>query len=94
MEYTHEAAAIGSLIRAQLPVNAHINFRWELSTFHSMNDSSFWGGGNLFQFNIFVFKNLSLNTSHQSYYNHQTATNIEKMNTEMLFGIQYQFDNN
>ena len=92
MENTHEAVAIGSLIRAMIPLNAHIKFRWELSTFHSMKEANFWAGGNLIQLNILVLKNLFLNVSHQSYYNHQTAIGIENTNTEMLFGIQYQFE--
>lgn len=92
-ENTHKAVAIGSQIRATLPLNATIKLRWELSTFHSMKEVNFWGGGNLLQLNILVSRNLSLNISHQSYYNHQTATDIEKVNTEMLFGIQYQFNN-
>ena len=55
-ENPHEAVAIGSQIRAMLPLNNHINFRWELSTFHSLKDTNFWGGGNLIQLNILVLK--------------------------------------
>ena len=40
-----------------------------------------------------ILKNLFLNISHQTYYNNQIAPNIENTNTEMLFGIQYLFNN-
>ncbi len=92
MEGTHKAVAIGSLIRAMLPIKTHISLRWELSTFHSLWETNFWGGSNLLQLNISVLRNLSMNLSHQSYYNHQTAMDIENTNTEMLFGIQYQLN--
>ena len=93
-EEPHKAIAIGSQIRARIPISRQINFRWELSGFYSTQDRTFWGGGNLLQLNFIILKNLMLNINHQTNYNNQTTPNIENTNTEMLFGIQYQFINN
>ena len=92
-ESAHKAVAISSLIRAVLPINKHVNFQWVFSTYHSTKDTAFWGGGNSFRLNITLLKNLMLNINHQTYYNHQTTAHIKNTNTEMLFGIQYNFSN-
>jgi hypothetical protein len=87
----HKAQFIGSQIRAKLPVNQLVNIQWGFSSFHSLKETKFWGGDNLLRLQIMLYKNLSINVSHQTYYNNQTATGINNTNTEMLFGFQYQF---
>lgn len=88
-----QSFALGSLLRANIPINQWFNFQWELGSYHAMKETSFWGSGNLLQLVFNLSKNFSLNISHQTYYNHQTASNIEKTNTQMLFGFQYSFSN-
>lgn len=83
--------ALGSLFRANIPVNKWLLLGWELASYHSMETTAFWGGGNLFQLIFHLAKNFSVNLSHQTYYNHQTATDIEQTNTQLLFGLQYSF---
>ena len=85
---------LGSLIRANIPIGKKVNFQWLLSTYQSTKNFNFWGGGNLFQFNFIVSKQLVLNLVHQSYYNNETASTIKNTNTEMLYGFQYNFSNN
>ncbi len=89
----HSSLAMGTLLKSKIPLNKHVSFQWELSTYHSMQDRNYWGGGNLIILNFKVLKNLSLNITHQTYYNNQTTIDIKKTNTEMLFGIQYNFTN-
>lgn len=93
-ESPHTALGLGSLIRANIPINGQVMLHWVFSTYHSTKEPGFWGGGNLFRLNIMLLKSLSLNITHQSYYNNKTATTIKNTNTEMLFGIQYNFSNN
>ena len=85
--------AFSSLLRANIPMTKWLTFGWELGSYHSIREAEFWGGGNLYQLIFNLTKNFSVNISHQTYYNHQAATNIEKTNTQMLFGFQYSFSN-
>ena len=87
-----QSFTLSSLLRANIPITKWFNFGWELGSYHSMKETAFWGGGNLFQLIFNLSKNFSVNVSHQTYYNHQTATNIERTNTQMLFGLQYSFE--
>ena len=86
-----QSAALGTMTRTNLPLYKQLSLRWELSTYHSIQESGFWGGGNLFQFNLAIIKNLMVNISHQSYYNNQSIEIIKNLNTQMLFGFQYNY---
>ncbi len=88
-----QSFALSTLLRAKIPVTKWLIVGWELGSYHSMDETAFWGGGNLFQLIFNLSKNFSVNISHQTYYNHQTATNIQETNTQMLFGFQYSFSN-
>ena len=93
IELRHSALGLGSLLRANLPIGDRVRFRWELSTYHSMRTADFWGAGNLLQLHFLLGPLVSVNITHQTYYNHQTVEPIEQTNTEMLFGVTYSFSN-
>lgn len=89
---SHSALALGSLIRAKFPISEQINFKWDLATFHSTKEIGFWGGGNLFEIQFIVVKKLMMNVSHQTFFNNKTVEGIQKINSQMLFGIQYSIN--
>ncbi len=90
-EASHSTLGFGSLIRAALPLSKLIHLKWELSSYHSARQTSFWGGGNFVQLNLRISPNLFANMRHQIYYNAQNIQNIKNYNSIMLFGIQYNF---
>ena len=89
-----QSFALSSLLRANIPMAKWFAVQWELGTYHSMTQTDFWGGSNLFQLIFNLTQNFSLNISHQLYYNHQAASGIAKTNTQMLFGFNYSFSKN
>ena len=41
-----------------------------------------------------LFRNFSLSANHSIIFNNKTVADIKKINTLMMFGIRYQFQNN
>lgn len=83
--------AIGTNLRANIPLNKWLNFHWELGSYHSMKETDFWGGSNLLQLSFRIGSKFSMNLSHQTYHNQHTITNIKNTNTQTLWGCQYSF---
>ena len=87
-----QSLALGSHLRVNIPFNKWMVFNWELGSYHTFKELDFWGGSNLIQLLFQLGEKCALNISHQTYYNHQTADNIENTNMQTLFGFQYSFN--
>ena len=80
----------GTISQLSLPIAKTINFVWELATYHSITDIVFWGINNTAILHYQMHKNISLNISHNTIYNNESAESIENTNTLMMFGIQFK----
>lgn len=86
----HSTFAIGSIMKAAIPLGKPFHITWQLDTYHATFDSDLWGASNVIMINYQISKKLFLNLSHNTIFNNQSATNIKKVNTLMMFGIRYQ----
>ncbi|UTW63603.1 DUF481 domain-containing protein [bacterium SCSIO 12741] len=89
----HSSFALGSLIRARLPISKNLSFLWELSTYHSTRQSAFWGGGNEVSLEFKITRRFFALINHQLFYNNIAAEGVEKLNTQTLLELSYQFRN-
>jgi len=90
-DFTHQALSVGSIIRSSMSLSKNVQLVWDFTSYHSTSLSSSWGLQNNTKLNFLVSKNLRLNLNHRLFYNHQTVNQLEKLNTILLFGINYQF---
>jgi len=88
-ELAHKALGFGSIIRMSLPLAKQINVKWELSSYHSSKDATYWGGGNLLQLDFKINKRLFADIRHQVFFNQKNLQNIEKYNSILMFGFNY-----
>lgn len=93
-EIPHSSFAVGSNLKGSFPLVKGMIFNWELHSFLSGTDTEYLGVNNLLQLHYKVSKSLFLTLSHNMIYNKKQIPDIEKVNTLMLFGIQYQIHNN
>ena len=84
-----QSFAFSSLLRAKFPLKKGFVIGWELGSYHAMKETDFWGGDNLLQVMVRLNNNLSASVSHQTFYNHKAAPNIQNTNTQLLFGLHY-----
>lgn len=95
-EYNNEVplkgATIHSMINAMIPLAGKMTLIWDLDTYNFIKDGSIWGLNNSVVFQFEIAKNLSLNLIHSTIFNSKTTANIKKINTLMMFGINYKFN--
>jgi|GEM_PF-3074330 len=86
----HSTLGFGSMINGLIPLSKYANLKWRLSTYHSSQDHTFWGGGNLLKIDMMLSKHFFVNIMHQLYYHHKEVTNTKKYTSIMQFGIAYK----
>ena len=84
------APSLGTLLKAAVPIADRIHLSWELQTYHPDFNREYWGANNIVRLHFQVVKNLSLTASHHTIFNNKAITGIQKTNTLMLFGLQFQ----
>jgi len=90
-DFLHQALSVGSIIRANVGLSKNIQLNWSFTSYHSTNLISSWGLQNNAKLNFLVSENLRINLNHRLFYNNQTVNQLEKLNTILLFGVNYQF---
>jgi len=93
-EKPHKSASFGLLLSTSFPIGENLHISNNLKTYHSSKDHTFWGGSNQIMLHYQLKENLSLNISQDLVFNNQNAGGIEKLNTLMLFGLQYRYTKN
>ncbi len=91
-ELAHKTVGFGSVIRMSLPLTKQVYIKWELSSYHSLKDANYWGGGNVLQFDFKINKRLFANMRHQIFFNQKDKQNIEKYNSILMFGFNYKIN--
>jgi len=91
--FSHEALSVGSIIRSNISLSEKVQLNWNFTSYHSTKQSSSWGLQHNAKLNSLISKNLRINLNHRLFYNHQTVNELEKLNTILLFGLNYQFKN-
>ena len=90
----HSSPAAGTILSAATPMGNLFTLFWELQSYHSFKQVRFSGLNNRIIVHWEIRKDISLNISHNTIYNHKNIEGIENLNTAMLFGLQYAFNKN
>jgi len=90
-DFSHQALSVGSIVRANISLGKKVQLIWDFTSYHSTNSINSWGLQNHTKLNFLISKSLRINLNHRLFYNHQTVNQLEKLNTMLLFGINYQF---
>ena len=88
---TASTPSLGAFIKSSFSIIQQLRINWELQTYNPLIDTEFWGANNLLLLHFQVSKVLFLNISHQTIFNNKTISDIKKVNTLMMFGVQLRF---
>lgn len=91
-EELYTSPAIGTTIESSFSIAPRMNIIWEIQSYHTTKDSSFWGGSNNILLIFKLSKILSFTINHNTIFNNNTIADIKNTNSLMLFGVQYQFN--
>ena len=91
-ENLYTSPTIGTTIQSSFSIAPRMNISWEIQSYHTTKDNSFWGGSNNVFFIFQLFKKLSFTINHNTIFNNKTIADIKNTNSLMLFGVQFQIN--
>ncbi len=89
--HAHKSTSLGFIFETSYPLGEKLFISNDLKSYHSIQKSAYWGASNQLTLHLQLKKNMDFNISQEIVFNNENAEGIKKLNTLLLFGIQYRF---